>query len=194
MTARPGERRCRAFTLKAATLSSTTPTAITFTSKSREKRLQKEGHYFMNVDGKLMQLMTAPLSDFLTREEIAARSDSTMLQKHMKFELANFEKIMNAPLNPDHKLRLLSKGRLALIWSFKMPKRLDNVSEQLFFSTITKNHVLILNGIISNKSDYKELSRIMEKAFKSLTLKNKPVDEDDFGGSAEKEKSRDKDD
>jgi len=138
--------------------------------------------------------MTAPFSDFLTAEDIKSRSDTAILQKHMKFELADFEKAIKTSFKVQQETRKLSKERVVLVWSFKMPKQFDKVSEQLFFSTVTKNHVLLLNGVITQKSDYKELYKVMENAMKSLAIKDKPIDADDFIDSTENSKSKQKDD
>jgi hypothetical protein len=158
------------------------------------KPFQKDGHSFININGKLIQFMAAPFSDYLTAEDIKSRNDSLILQKQMKFESANFEKVMKTTLTVEQKTKKLAHGRIALVWSFKMPKQYDKVTDQLFFSTVTKNHVLLLNGVITQKSDYKELSTIMQKALESLVIKDKPIEADDFKDSTEKTKSKDKDD
>jgi hypothetical protein len=53
---------------------------------------------------------------------------------------------------------------------------------------------LIFNGVIFQKSDYKKLYTIMENAFKSLAIKDKPVDADDFKDSTGNAKPKQKDD
>ncbi len=162
-----------------------------FTFKIRGKNPQafkKHGNFFVNVNDKGVQYNVVSFSDFLSPEEMKNKNDSAVLQKHMKFELKYFEDKLKIRLDVKAENKKCKNGRLILVWSFTMPKQAGNVKKQLIVSTITRNHVLVLNGIILKEKDYKEFYKILENGMNSLQLKETAINSEALQDSLKQKK------
>jgi hypothetical protein len=147
----------------------------------------KGGNFFVNVNNKGFQYNVVSFNDFLSPEEMKNKNDSIVLQKHLKFELKYIEENLKTHLDLKVENKKCKNGRIILVWSFTMPQKAENakklqdvesVKKQLFISTITKNHVLVLNGIIVKEKDYNEFYKILVNGMNSLRLKETATDPD----------------
>jgi hypothetical protein len=136
---------------------------------------QKDGCNFVNVNGKTIQFNLVSLSDFLSSGEINTSDEPGILRRHMKFESSYIEKNLKARLDIKAETGKCRNGKAFLVWSFPMPKNRDSVKARLFFTVVTKNHVLILEGIIARDTDYRETFGILEAAMNTLALRQFPV-------------------
>ncbi len=149
-----------------------------FTFEIRGKNphaFQKGRNFFVNVNDKGFQYNVVSLSGFLSPEEMKNKNDSAVLRKHMNFELKYFEAEVKTRLDVKAENKKSRNGRMILVWSFAMPKQDGNVKKQLIVSTMTKSHVLVLNGIIIKEKDYKETCKILENAMNSLRLQETAI-------------------
>jgi hypothetical protein len=138
---------------------------------------KKAGNYIVSLDGKGVQLNIVPLSAFLSPEETKMKNDSTVLLKHMNYEVNYFEEHIKTRLKVKSEFRKNKTGRRMLVWSFKMPKKSGvNVAMQLFISTVMKSHVLVLNGIIQNEKEYAAANKVLVNGINSLLTRDKAVD------------------
>jgi hypothetical protein len=127
---------------------------------------QKDGYNFINVNNKTIQFNIESFADFLSSKNKMPELD--ILQANLKYELKNMEETMKTKLDVKIENKKCKNGRLILVWSFKMPKQYTSTKMQLYVTTVTKNHVLVLNGVISKESNYEEIDRILENGMNSL--------------------------
>jgi hypothetical protein len=130
------------------------------------------GNPVFNIDGKLVQIVTAEIGNFVSAAEKPA--DSIILEKHKVWE--------SDYLNEQYgKLQVesepLSVGNAAtLFWGFKRTKANETYDRDYFLTRVVGKNVLVLSSPLKAGeavSDYKAfLIHIME----TLRLSDKPID------------------
>jgi len=154
---------------------------------------KKNNNFFLNVEGKGVQVNVVALSEFLSSEEIKKDTNELdIIKKHSQFELNYIQDMMKMQLDVKSEHKRCKNGRLILVWSFdmpKMPEAKDNtVKRQLLVTTVVRNHVLVLDGIIVNENDYDEFYSLLENCMNTVELHKTPFEPEEQEKSEKAEK------
>lgn len=133
------------------------------------------GRMLFSVDRKFLQVLTVPKSDILKNARKDELDKRAVLTAHRDWEAKYLENTLNEPLKIESSWQKLASGEEALVWSFDMPKRLGSDARKQVFLTVPKdNHVLILNGAVTDKTDEKTVNQFLIETVSTLRTSTKP--------------------
>src|ERR1700687_705271 len=108
-------------------------------------------HIFFNVDGKVFQIQSLPVSNFLSDQERKGLDDKAILAAHRDWESKFIAELLAKKLTVQSSSVKLGNGSDILIWQFDMPQGLDaDAKKQFYLTVIVKDYVLLLNSVASS--------------------------------------------
>ncbi|MEP6820087.1 MAG: hypothetical protein ABJA18_11180 [bacterium] len=121
---------------------------FTLAVKGKEiKPLEDPDHIFFSVDGQMLQIQTAALSNFAADAREKKLEDKTILVAHRDWEAKYIEDLIHTRISVRTFNTKLSNGRDALMWQFDMPEGMNtDAQKQLYLTLVAKDYVLMLNS------------------------------------------------
>jgi hypothetical protein len=123
-------------------------------------------HPYFLVDGRFLQVMPVPLSDFKGDEK---DDDLTLLQQHLRYE-ADFHKLAKDAVRVD--AQKLPGGQSVLLWSF-VPRQTDK--EQVFVSFRHKGYLLVLGSAVDAGDTTAAVHKFLLQTAATFHAYEKPV-------------------
>jgi hypothetical protein len=62
-----------------------------------------------------------------------------------------------------------------MLWKFVLPRGKRSL-EQIYVTTVSGSHVIILNGVVSDKNTASEVQRVLLASIASLQVSARPID------------------
>lgn len=111
------------------------------------KPLEDPDHTFLSVDGRVLQIQTAAITNFAPDAQEKKLDDKAILAAHRDWESKYIEDLIHGKLKVRTFNAKLSNGNDALMWQFDMPPGLNAAAQkQLYLTLVLKDHVLMLNS------------------------------------------------
>jgi hypothetical protein len=131
------------------------------------------GSVAFNVDGVIFQIQTVAISEFLKNKKQKS-DEQAILLAHQNWETQYLEQTVGEKLKVTSAPQQLSNGSQALIWKYDKPK--TRGSEQMYLTTVSGNNVVILNGVISERSPESRVRQLLLNTIATLTVSQHPID------------------
>ena len=135
------------------------------------------------VDGKILQMMTIPVSNF--RRGNMPLSTEDMLLAQMRDEMNNVRETLDKQaayeLFPENQM-LNAEGREALHWYFKAPiksgdeTKARTVLEEHYLSTVCGNYILVLNSVVTNSDRREDIIQLLKNTAQTIQIEKKHID------------------
>ena len=116
--------------------------------------VEQANHPYLMVDGIFLQMLSVPLAEF---KADAAASDEAVLRRQMQYEAA-FQKVPLASIRA--RTRKLTKGRTALMWSFKHSAA---PSRQVFLTIRAGNYVVVLGSAVQRGQSEAQIEEFLAR-------------------------------
>lgn len=111
------------------------------------KPLNDPEHIFFSVDGRVLQIQLARITDFAPDAKETKLDDKAILAAHRDWEAKYIEELIHSKLTVRTFNTKLNNGADALIWQFDMPKEMKaEAQKQLYLTLVAKDYVLLLNS------------------------------------------------
>ena len=132
---------------------------------------------FFKVDGRVLQLQVAKLTDFLPGSEKTKFKDTEILEKHRAWEQEFLGGLLKAKLNVTSG-KVTTKGdREGLLWHFPIPDGMNQqVNQQVFLTSVVGEQVLVLNAGVEKNDTVTSVSRYLTDCLSSLRVSDKSID------------------
>jgi len=114
------------------------------------KPLNDSEHVFFNVDGKVLQIQSLPVSNFLSDQERKGLDDKAILAAHRDWESKFLEDLLHKKLTLQSSSEKLGNGSELLLWGYEMPQGMDSdAKRQLYLTLVSGDHLLLLNSVVT---------------------------------------------
>lgn len=137
------------------------------------KPLQSETPMFM-VDGKLLQILTVPITNFTDKAK--GKSDEELLEMHKIWE-SNYlgDEVYKTKLTTESQKMKFGENN-ALFWGFKRPSMNQQFDGDYFLTTIIGKNLVGIGSATSAEVTKAETQTFLESIMKSLKISDKPYD------------------
>jgi len=110
--------------------------------------LNDPNHIFFKVDGKVLQIQMASVSEFAANAKEKKLDDKSILAAHRDWEAKFLEGVLQSKVKVQLISANLSNVSEVSAWQFDMPENLNaEAKKQIYVSVVTKPYVLVLNGV-----------------------------------------------
>jgi hypothetical protein len=140
------------------------------------KPLDNTEHLFFDVDGTILQMHTASITEFKVGGADKTTDAMSILIAHRDWEVEYFEGAFGKKLKVHSSSLKLENGIEALKWEYEMPEGVNaDAKTQMFLTIVLGKYVVVLNGVvrIGNKED--EVERLLKASIESLQVMSKPI-------------------
>jgi hypothetical protein len=126
------------------------------------------------VDGVVFQVQAVSINEFIRNAKKQKLSDQAILLAHQNWEVQYLKQALGAPLTVTTLPQTSSNERL--LWKFAMPT--SKTQEQFFLTTVSGNHVVILNGTSEKKGSVPDtaIQRLLLDSLSTLKASSRPID------------------
>ncbi|HSS22212.1 MAG TPA: hypothetical protein VLL54_19230 [Pyrinomonadaceae bacterium] len=115
------------------------------------KPLGDPDHIFFSVDGVVVQVQMAAISEFAKDAKERKLDDKAILAAHRDWESKFLEDLLKAKLTVRNFNVRLTNGADASLWQFDMPAATNSeTSKQVYLTTVNHDYVLLLNLAVTN--------------------------------------------
>ena len=140
------------------------------------KPLNDTEHIFFDVDGKVFQIQSLPVSNFLSDQERKGLDDKSILAAHRDWESRFVEGILGKKLTVQSSSETLANGSDILIWQFDMPQGLsDDAKKQLYLTLVSKDYVLLLNSVATATISESVARKFLLDTVATLKISSLPI-------------------
>lgn len=151
---------------------------FTLTVKGKEiKPLNDSDHIFFNVDGKVLQIQLASISDFAPDAKEKKLDDKSILAAHRNWETKFIEGLLHSKIRVQTFNPKLSNGSDASLWQFDMPEGMNaEAKKQLYLTIVRNNYVLLLNSAASDTVSAEGARRFLLDTIATLKISPTTID------------------
>jgi hypothetical protein len=132
------------------------------------------GSVAFNVDSVVFQIQSVAISEFAKNARKQKLNDAAILIAHRDWETQYLEQRAGTKLNITTVPQQLRNGSQALLWKYDKPP--TRGSEQMYLTTVTGNHVVILNGVVAGKASETVVKRLLLDTIATLEVSSRPID------------------
>ena len=132
------------------------------------------GTIAFNIDGVVLQVQSAAISDFAKNAKKQKLSDQAILEAHRDWESQYQQQAVGTKLNVSSSPQQLSSGSQALLWKFDMPK--PKSGEQMYLTTVSGSQVIILNAFVPRKPAESGVQRLLLDTMSTVKPSQRPID------------------
>jgi len=120
---------------------------FTLAIKGKEIKPQNDpNHIFFNVDGEVLQIQLASISDFAPDAKEKKLDDKAILAAHRDWESKYVGELLHSTLKVQRFNAKLSNGGEASLWQFDMPEGMNaEAKKQMYLTIVRSDYVLLLN-------------------------------------------------
>lgn len=125
---------------------------FTLAIKGKEiKPINDPDHIFFNVDGKVLQIQLASISDSAPDAKEKKLDDRAILAAHRDWESKFIEGLLHSTPKVQVFSAKLSSGGDASLWQFDMPEGMNGeAKKQVYLTVVSKPYVLLLNSVATD--------------------------------------------
>jgi len=132
------------------------------------------GSVAFNVDSVVFQIQSVAISEFAKNARKQKPNEAAILIAHRDWETQYLEQTAGTKLNITTVPQQLRNGSQALLWKYDKPP--TRGSEQMYLTTVTGNHVVILNGVVGGKASETAVKRLLLDTIATLEVSSRPID------------------
>src|SRR6185436_8862244 len=122
----------------------------------------------------VFQIQSVAISEFAKNARKQKLNDAAILIAHRDWETQYLEQRAGTKLNITTVPQQLRNGSQALLWKYDKPP--TRGSEQMYLTTVTGNHVVILNGVVAGKASETVVKRLLLDTIATLEVSSRPID------------------
>lgn len=150
---------------------------FTIEIKGKEIRpMNSTEHVFFNVDGMVVQVQSAAISEFIKDNKKPKPDEKSILTAHLDWETQFIESGLGKTISVQLTPQKLSDGSEALYWKFDMPEGLNaEAKKQLFVTRVSNNHVLVLNGVVTKTVEEERVRKFLTDTISTLKISSNPI-------------------
>jgi hypothetical protein len=134
-------------------------------------------HVFLNVDGIVLQIQAAAISELGKAGDIGKQNNASILISHRDWEAKYLEGEFNKKITVKSSPLKLKNGTDALAWNFDMPREIGGEArKQLFLTTVNGKYVIVLNGVVTDGVDEEAVRKLLVDTMATFKSSPKPFD------------------
>ncbi len=150
--------------------------------------LNDPDHTFFNVDGKVLQIQTALISEFAPDAIEKKRDDKSILDAHRDWETKYLEGVMKSKLKVQIFKAKLRDGGEAALWQYDMPEQFNaDARKQIYVTVVNKPYVLLLNSVATATVSDEVARAFLLETLATLKISSTPIDVKKVAESVAKE-------
>ena len=141
------------------------------------KPLPQTEHVFFEVDGIVLQVQGAAISDFVKDIKDKRPSDQEILAAHRDWESDYVGSALGKKLKVESSPQKLPNGTEALLWKFAMPDGFNcQAKTQMYLAIVSKDHVLLLNGVVDKTMEDADVQKYLLDTAATIKISAEPID------------------
>jgi len=146
--------------------------------KGKDKKpLNDTEHVFFNVDGLVLQVQLASISEFAPGAREKKLDDRSILVAHRDWESKFIEDLLHSKIQVRSFNARLSSGSDALMWQFDLPEGFNSdAKKQLYLTVVNKDYVLLLNGVATATISEEVVRKFLLDTIATLKISPTPID------------------
>ncbi|HEX8177975.1 MAG TPA: hypothetical protein VF525_00385 [Pyrinomonadaceae bacterium] len=130
-----------------------------------------------SVDGMFLQILTAPVKDFIEDAKRAKMNDRAILEAHRDWEVNFMESAYKEKLKVESAWQKLSNGKDALAWQITVPESAhSNVKKQVSLTSVKGDYVMMLGGVVTDTIEEHASQQLLLNTMETLKVSNEPID------------------
>ena len=134
-------------------------------------------HIFFNVDGMILQVQLALVSEFAPDAKERKLDDKAILAAHRDWESKFIAGLLGTKLKVESFNAKLSNSEVASLWQFDMPERMNADSKKQVYLTVVSNHyVLLLNTAATATISDEAARKFLLETIATLKISSTPID------------------
>jgi hypothetical protein len=135
---------------------------------------------FFNVDGKVLQVQSVAVNEFMKDAERTKKDDKSILVAHRDWESQFIESsLLGKKLTVETVPQKLSNGSEGLLWKFAMPKMPEmtntTAKAQIYLTVVSGAHVILLNGVVEGETVESAVQNFLLETISTLKVSPKPI-------------------
>jgi hypothetical protein len=140
------------------------------------KPLADSDHIFFNVDGKVLQIQSLPISDFLPDKDRKGLDDKAILNAHRDWESQFVGELLHQKLNVQSSSGKLGNGSEVLLWQFDMPEAMAaEAKKQLYLTLVSKDYLLLFNSVATTTISESAAHKFLSDTVATLKISVDPI-------------------
>ena len=151
-----------------------------FTVLIKGKNIQPLGdteHVFFNVDGMIVQVQLALISEFAPDAKAKRLDEKGILTAHRDWESKYLEGLLSSKLKLQSFNAKLSTGGDASLWQFDMPEGMNaEARKQLYLTTVRGNYVVLLNAAATTSISEETARKFLLDTMATLKISPTSID------------------
>jgi len=158
---------------------------FTVAVKGNKVKTVNTGNIGFIVDGKILQMITVPVSNFNKSQGMMPLQGEGLLLAQMRDEMNNVRSTMSEvvalELFPEHEMLNIG-GREALHWYFKAPiksgdeNKARTVLEEHYLSTVCGDYILIINSVVTNSDRREDIIQLLKNTAQTIQVEKDRID------------------
>jgi hypothetical protein len=151
---------------------------FTLVIKGKEiKPLDDADHIFFNVDGMVLQVQMAAISDFIPDRQEKKLDDTAILAAHRDWESKFLEGLLHSKLKVQSENSKLSSGSDVMLWQFDMPEGANvDAKKQIYLTVVNKEYILMLNSVAGTSVSEEAARKLLQTTLATLKLSPTAID------------------
>src|SRR5262249_25142573 len=130
-----------------------------------------------SVDGMFLQILTAPIKNFMEDSTRQKLDDRAILEAHRDWEVKFMESEYKEKLKVESSWQKLSNGKDALAWGINVPESArSNVKKQVSLTAVKGDHVMMLGGVVTDTIEEQTSRQMLLNTIETLKVSDKPID------------------
>src|SRR5258705_7683658 len=132
---------------------------------------------FFNVDGKVLQVQSLAISEFLGDAKIDHTNGPAVRAAHRDWEFQYLESTLGKKLRLESTTITLKNGRSGLLWSYDMPEGLNvQAKKQIYLTVLNGENLILLNGVVDSDNSTEVMQNFLKDVALTLRPSTKPID------------------
>jgi len=145
--------------------------------KGKNVRQVSTARVQFSVDGMFLQILTAPIKNFIEDSTRQKLDDRAVLESHRDWEVKFMEGDYKEKLKVESLWQKLSNGKDTLAWGIQVPESArSNVKKQLSLTLVKGDYVLMLGGVVTDTIEENTSRQLLLNTIETLKVSDKPID------------------
>lgn len=158
--------------------------------KGKDVRQTSTDRKVFSVDGMFLQVVDAPIENFLQAAKRQGLDDKAILEAHRDWEAKFLDGEYKAKLKIESSSQKLTSGKEALLWAASVPETVKtNVKKQVYLTLVKGDYVLMLGGAVTDTTGDSAVRQLLLNTIETLKTSDKPTDLQKLRDAIRKESS-----
>jgi hypothetical protein len=145
--------------------------------KGKDVRQTSTDRKVFSVDGMFLQIVDAPIENFLEAAKRQGLDDKAILEAHRDWEAKFLDSEFKAKLKIESSWQKLGNGKDVLFWQASVPEGAKtNVKKQVYLTLVKGEYVLMLGGAVTDATGESAAQQLLLNIIETLKTSDKPTD------------------